>query len=280
MTAVAVGAIDDAEVRAYREDGAVCLRAVIDRDWVERLRRGVDRNIAEPGPYAHHYTRESGKAGGMFFGDYCNWQRIPEYRDFAHGSPVAALAARLMGSRRVNFFHEHVLVKEPGTVERTPWHHDQPYWCVDGEQVCSLWLPLDPVPRAVCPEFVRGSHRWGRWFKPRRFVDHDAYDYPAGWEEVPDLDADRTAYRILSWDLEPGDGIAFHALTLHAAPGNPSAGRRRRAFSARYTGDDARYASRPGRLSPPFPEMGVRLEPGDRMDCETFPVVWPRTGGG
>ena len=269
--------VTEAEVAAFRRDGAVCLRAAFAPEWIARLGAGVDRNIARPGPYAHHYTRESGDARGTgdFFGDYCNWRRIPEYRDFAWHSPAAALAAGLMGSDKVNFFHEHVLVKEPGTAERTPWHHDQPYWCVDGAQVCSIWLPLDPVPRAVCVEFVAGSHLWGRWFKPRRFVDHDDYDYPQDWETVPDIEARRDAYRILSWDLEPGDGIAFHALTLHGAPGNPTAGRRR-AFASRWTGDDARYALRPGLLSPPFPEMGVELRPGDPMDCETFPVVWPR----
>jgi len=265
--------ITEAEVAAYARDGAVALRQVFDPDWIALLGEGVEENLSAPGPYARHYTKDG--ESGHFVGDYCNWQRIPEYRDFVWDSPAAALVARLMGSDQVNFFHEHVLVKEPGTAERTPWHHDQPYWCVDGAQVCSIWLPLDPVPRALCVEFVAGSHLWGRWFKPRLFVDHTDYDYPEGWESVPHIEARRDAYRILSWDLEPGDAIAFHALTLHGAPGNPSAGRRR-AFATRWTGDDARYARRPGRLSPPFPEMGVALRPGDPMDCETFPVVWPR----
>ena len=59
------------------------------------------------------------------------------------------VAARLMGSRTARFFHEHVLVKEPGATERTPWHHDQPYYPVDGDQNVSMWIALDPVPRAV-----------------------------------------------------------------------------------------------------------------------------------
>ena len=43
------------------------------------------------------------------------------------------------------FYHEHVLVKEPGTAARTPWHHDQSYYPVDGDDLCSLWIPVDPV---------------------------------------------------------------------------------------------------------------------------------------
>ena len=71
----------------------------------------------------------------------------------------------------MRLFHEHVLVKEPGTLEPTPWHHDQPYYFVDGTQIVSLWIPLDPVPRRTCVEYVAGSHRWGKWYTPKRFVD-------------------------------------------------------------------------------------------------------------
>jgi len=65
-----------------------------------------------------------------------------------------------MGATRVNFFYDQLLVKEPGTREGTPWHQDQPYWALSGLQVCSLWLPLDPVSEEVGVEYVCGSHRW------------------------------------------------------------------------------------------------------------------------
>jgi ectoine hydroxylase-related dioxygenase (phytanoyl-CoA dioxygenase family) len=264
--------VADENVAAYARDGAVVLRQVFGSDWIDLLRAGVARNMAEPGRFAHRYT-SPGKPG-LFFGDYCNWQRIEEYRRFVMDSPAAGIAARIMGSRKVNFFHEHVLVKEAGTGEPTPWHHDQPYWTVDGTQVCSLWIPLDPVARETCVEFVAGSHRWGKWFRPKRFVDQADHTSAQG-EPVPDIEAHRDDYTILGWDLEPGDCIAFHALTLHGAPGNTSATQRRRAFAARWTGDDARFARREGYMSPPFDE--VTLQPGAPMDCQTFPVVWPRT---
>lgn len=265
-------AIAENDLAAYKRDGAAVLRGVLDLGWIELLRAGVARNLQEPGRFAHHYTAD-GKLG-LFFGDYCNWQRIEEYRRFVYESPAAEIAARIMGSRKANFFHEHVLVKEAATAERTPWHHDQPYWTVDGDQVCSLWIPLDPVSRETCVEFVAGSHRWGKWFRPKRFVDLADHDTQEG-EPVPDIDSHRADYRLLSWTLEPGDCIAFHALTLHGAPGNTSRTRRRRAFAARWTGDDARFARRDGYMSPPFEE--VTLRPGAPMDCDTFPVVWPRS---
>ncbi len=98
-----------------------------------------------------------------------------------------------MGSKEVVYYHDHLLVKEPGTQERTPWHHDQPYYPIDGEQIVSLWTPLDPVDRETCVEYVKGSHRWGRWFQPKFFkqggVDLQVQD--SRFEPLPDLDAER-----------------------------------------------------------------------------------------
>ena len=256
-------------IEAFRKEGAAVLRGVISKEWVDRLRHGVDQNMATPGPYTKGYTKDGDP--GHFFGDYCNWDRIPDYRAFFFESPAKHLAAELMGSAKVNLFHEHVLVKEPATRDRTPWHHDQPYYCVDGRDNVSLWIPLDPVPKGTCVEFVAGSHRWGRWFTPTKFVGMQYERDDEGYETIPDIDTSRSDYRLLSWDLDPGDCIAFHFLTVHGAPGNSSQSTRRRAFAARFTGDDATYAVRVGEMSPPFPE--VTLKVGDVMDCNTFPVL-------
>ena len=261
--------IDDGMRADYERDGAVCVRGAFDRSWLDRLAEGVEENFADPGPWSCVYTPE-GQPGG-FYDDYCNWERIEAYRRFVFESPAAALVGALMGSREVRFYHEHVLVKEPGTRERTPWHHDQPYYGVDGRQVCSLWLPLDPVPRDAGVQFVAGSHRWGTFFAPQTFVDDAPYRGAEGLEPVPDIDAHPDRYELLSWALEPGDAIVFHMATVHGAPGTEGLASRRRAFATRWLGDDARFAVRPFETSPPFPD--VHLEPGAPMVHERFPLV-------
>ena len=75
--------------------------------------------------------------------------------ELARSSAAAEIAGLLTGSTSVRFYHDHVLVKEPGTVQRTPWHQDQPYYNVDGAQTCSVWLPVDPVSRAATPRVRR-----------------------------------------------------------------------------------------------------------------------------
>ena len=256
-------------LRAFRRDGAVKLAGVFAPQWIEMLRTGLSKNLEAPSRYAKKYT-PSGKPG-FFFGDYCNWRRIPEYESFLKESPAADIARALMESQTVVLFHEHVLVKEPNTEERTPWHHDQPYYIHDGAQTCSLWIPLDPIAKETCVEFVAGSHTWGQLYMPAKFTEHERYQRTDGLQPPPDIDAQRHNHTILKWDLEPGDAIAFHFLTLHGAPGNASPDTRRRAFAARYVGDDAVYCRRAGEVSPPFPD--VALHPGDPLRGDDFPVV-------
>ncbi len=252
---------------AFANDGVVMLRGVF-ADWIAPLREGAAANMAAPSSLHRTYT----KHGARFFGDYCNWTQIAEFRSFVETSPAGAIALALMQSRTARIFHEHLLVKEPGADIPTPWHHDSPYYCVEGHQTVSLWVPLDPVPRAICVEAVAGSHRWGKLFRPRRF-DGSAYDHsPGTFAEMPDISAHRDDYRIMAWDLEPGDCIAFDFRTVHGAPGNPGAGARR-AFSTRWLGDDVVYADRGGATSPPYPHLAARLRPGDALPLDEFPVI-------
>lgn len=268
--------LTEEDLLRYERDGACLLRGMFDAHWIEGLARGVERVLADPSPMVRRNT-PAGRPG-LFLADFCMERRFEEFRAFVHESPAAELAARLMRSETAVFYHDHLLVKEPGTQERTLWHHDQPYWPVDGEQIVSLWLPLDPVPREVCPEWVRGSHRSGEWYAPRYFKDGEDLDarnakLDPEFDELPDVDARREEFELLSWDVELGDCVAFHARTLHGAPGNPSEFRRRRAYATRWVGDDARWAERPGRTSPPIEDHGLRV--GDALAGERFPRVWP-----
>jgi ectoine hydroxylase-related dioxygenase (phytanoyl-CoA dioxygenase family) len=255
-------------MRSFQRDGVIAVRGVLDQTQLQQLAEAVDENLATPGPWANDYTPEGGS--GRFFGDYVNWQRIEGYRNAALHGPLPELARTLLGETP-RFFHEHTLVKEPETHEVTPWHHDEPYYCVDGAANVSLWVPLDPVPRAAGVEFIVGSHLWGRRFVPRKFVDQSAYAAEAhDFELVPDIDSVRDQHEIVSFDMQPGDVIAFHYRTLHGAPG--TAGRtagRRRAVSFRYLGSDARFAARPWLHSPPYEP----IEPGRPLDDERFPLV-------
>lgn len=253
------------EVERYQQDGVICLRGVF-AGWVDVIAAGIARNMAEPGEYAS----ENAVTEGRFFDDYCNWTRIPEIERVVRESPAAAIAAAAMRSERAQFFHDHVLVKEPGTAKPTPWHQDAPYYFVEGAQTVSFWIPIDPVRDATL-RLIAGSHRWDRMVRPVSWADDsDFYGEKQEWRPVPDPDSDPAAYKVMEWAMEPGDCVIFDFRTAHGARGNPH-GARRRALSLRWVGDDARYVERPGRTSPPYPGHGMK--PGERLREDWFPVI-------
>lgn len=221
--------------------------------------------MEDPGPYAAENLHDG--ESGRFFDDYCNWTRIEEFAEVIADPEILAAAAALMGSKTVQVFHDHVLVKEPGTSKATPWHQDGPYYFVSGRQTVSFWVPLDPVNEATL-RVVAGSHLWPKPVLPTRWLNEDAF-YPNEKDYIPVPNPDAEGMTVLEWPMQPGDAVAFHFDSLHGARANTS-DRRRRAFSLRLLGDDARYVTRPGRTSPPFP--GHDMVEGQRLREDWFPV--------
>ena len=259
-------------VQAYARDGAVVLRGVLNADDLRTLEAGIEHNLAHLSPLA--LVASEPDDPGRFVEDFCTWPSNPDYQRILKDSALPHLAAQLMQSQAVRLYHDHLLVKEAGTRQPTPWHQDQPYYNVGGMQNVSFWIPVDPVPLASTLRFVAGSHG-GTWYMPRTFRDQQAKWFAEGTlAELPPIDAETGAYRQLAWALEPGDCVAFHMLSLHASSGT-GPGARRRVFSARYLGDDARHARRRWRTSPPFPGLESVLPDGAPMEHPLFPTVWP-----
>jgi len=265
---VAAFVLSDDIINQFSDDGVVVLRGLF-TSQMELIAEAIDQNMASPGPSAAENLLPGEQ--GRFFDDYCNWQRLPALREVIYTSDAGRVAAALMRSRTAQLFHDHVLVKEPGTTKPTPWHQDSPYYFVEGAQTLSFWIPVEPVEDATL-RCVRGSHKWDkpvlptRWLKEDKFyADTDAY------RPLPDPDAENMD--VVEWPLQPGDAVAFDFRILHGARGNHTE-RRRRALSLRFVGDDAVYCVRPGRTSPPFP--GHDMQPGQKLREDWFPIIWPQ----
>ena len=127
--------VTDRRRRPWPTSGATVRCACAGRsrpEIVELATEAIDANLADLSPNA---KRASGDDDGAFIEDFCNWQRIEPMRAVHPSSRrPPSIAAELMGTRRVRLYHDHVLVKEPGTRQRTPWHQDLPYYNVDGRQ--------------------------------------------------------------------------------------------------------------------------------------------------
>jgi ectoine hydroxylase-related dioxygenase (phytanoyl-CoA dioxygenase family) len=261
--------ITQREIDTFHTDGIVCLRGLFDTDWVEKMRDAAERSMDRPTDMAIEMAETQGKAGRFYFDTFV-WRHNPICRDFVFNSPAAEIASQVMGSRKINVFFDQWLIKERGTDVPTPWHHDLPYWPVDGDQVSTIWLALDEVDLASgAVEYIKGSHRWGKRFLPETFSGTVAFteDLP----KIPDIEAERDRHDIVHFDLVPGDCTVHHGLLVHAAPGNREATRRRRAYVTRWAGDDAVFHPREGiQHMPPLPDIA----PGGALDSDLWPVIW------
>jgi ectoine hydroxylase-related dioxygenase (phytanoyl-CoA dioxygenase family) len=244
--------------QAFAESGVVCVRGLVDRDGIERLRELVEVAITD--------GKKSAPAGQTYIMETRLASRYQGFRDFVLGSRLSEAAATLMGGRQARLFNDTIFVKEPGAPEPTPWHQDQQSFNLAGRDNCASWLALDPVREASgAMTYVPGSHHWGKEFTTYTHPE-DVFDGPA-----PDIDADPERYPTVRFDLEPGDAVFHHLLTLHKAGPNTTQGTRRRAYSIRFAGDDATWIDRPFATA----KFNTPLNSGDPIAGDDFPLAWP-----
>ena len=164
--------------------------------------------------------------------------------------------------------------------------------------MASVWVPLDASPPGAQVHYIAGSHTW-REHSPFHFATGKPY-VGTGLPPLPDIDGrlNDGTLQSLCWDVQPGDAIAFSAMTVHGqmAPeahaagsgggrgeeggdASPEAARPHRLFrrlALRFTGDNARYIQRNGEAKDVIPSKfyPCSLAPGDALECERFPLVW------
>ncbi len=254
------------EINLYKKQGAIVIKNIF-KPWIDLLRIGFEKVLKEPGPHARENVKNE---EGRFFEDYCNWQRIKEFKNFAEESPAAQIVAEATNSKSIQLFHEHIFVKDPGTKKETPWHQDMPYYCVDGNDTGSFWIPLDPIKKKNSLQILLESHKFHKLVRPTKWSNNQPwYGNNDNFMDMPDINTMKK--NILMPEMNLGDAILFNFKVLHSSPGN-SENVPRRAFSMRFIGDDVKYIDREGETSPPF--KGIELKNGEKMRKDWFPVVW------
>ena len=210
---------------------------------------------------------------GLFFYDVAAWKSERGVREVAFDSRLPEIVSELLDARYLNFWEDTTFVKAPHTRQKTAFHQDLAYFQIQGEQCVIVWIPLDPATLGNgVLQYVRGSHKWGETFAPNVFVSQTPIS-SSPERRCPDIEGAREGYDIISFDVQPGDVIIHHVMTVHGSGGNRS-DQWRRAMSFRYCGDEVRYLDRQGAIQ----QVGVMrdLKDGDRLFSVDYPVVWPR----
>ena len=235
---------DSAALRSqFHEDGVVFIAGALDGRTLELAETCFYWTLEHPGPGAGAVLPGT---PGTFYQDQANPDAFPAYRELLCNTGIPDIASSLFGCDDVWLMYEQIWLKDGADTRRTPWYQDLPYLPAAGEHLAVMWTNLDPVAKDDSLEFVRGSHR-GPLYNPSAFnpddVSANLFD-PREWPQLPDIEAKREEFPIVSWAMRPGDVIVFHPAMLHG--GAPTrAGVRRRALSLRFFGDDAWCAARP-----------------------------------
>ena len=219
-------------------DGVVMLKGALTPDAFARVEAAVEWSLAHPSPTAvRFYPGET----ATFFED-----RGKSHAGLVREIGLDTMLSAIWGVDEMWYLGEQLFLKEGGSARRTPWHQDTSYLRMMGSQLVACWISLDALPKEHCLEFVRGSHQ-GVMFNGSAFAAHDdtAPLYKRSkLPRLPDIQAERAAFDILSWDVDPGDVIVFHLGTLHGGAGT-SPDLRRRTVSLRFLGPDVVFDGRP-----------------------------------
>ena len=278
-------AITAEDINTYHRDGVILLKGMFDSEWIEVLKQGLNKNAENPTHRARTWDRDA--QGRTMFWDSQAWQGIEEYQQFIFNSSAAALAGKLLRAKEINFFFDAVFVRSPGTQFATPWHQDEPYWSIEGYDTCTIWMPLVPVKKENALAYVPGSHLSTQVFDQYNFGDLnpdgktevDQVDFSGIAEDtIPDIDADRERYGVVSWDMEPGDCVAFNSRILHGGSGKLEKDRELHVFTSKWLGDDARIKFRECGMDPDHSAIMTEygLKPGDRPGTDLYPRVWSK----
>ena len=259
--------VSQALVDDFRRDGAVCVRGAFSAAEVGLVAEGIERNLADPSRAAIVASRDDD--AGRFFEDFCNWDRIAEFERFIRTRRRPAIAGALMGSSRCGSTTTTCSSRSPGRASPRRGTRTSPTTTSTAPRLQHVDAGRSRATRESTLEFVAGSHR-GPWLMPRTFMDDQARWFPEGTSRSCPTSSRPRPRRSLGWELEPGDAVFFHMLTLHAAGGRTT---RRRAFSCGSSATTSCTRRGPGHLAG-VPRTRGRAGRRGAMEHRLFPVVW------
>ena len=218
---------------AFERDGFLHLRGFLGREETDRLEASMARFVREVVP-------TMARADAMFedYADPSTLKQLvgmdrydPDFARLLHEDRFLPLAEELLGVRVVPNGAE-AFIKPAGRGTPTPPHQDGYYFCLSPNEALTFWIPLDDIDEAngtLC--YVRGSHRRGVLPHQASRVLGFSQGIVGGYQEH--------LGELVKCPVRRGDCLVHHSLTIHMAPGNPTA-RPRRSLGLVYFSEHAR----------------------------------------
>jgi len=261
------------QIRRYDEDGFLFVPQVIEPQWLELMARVHARDLAHTTPWAVTNVKPGHH---QFVLDNSNFSVSAGWQELLYESPVVDLLGDVMRTDEIWLYYDQIFYKE-GAAFPTGWHQDLSYYnMVKAEpQATGAWISLDPVAQGFGLEMVRGSHKGPLYHGgSTKSLYAVGFEFDLGEGAMPNIEAHRDEYDIVSYASQPGDLLLLHPQVLHG--GAPTeAGNRRRTLTINVFGPQARYHPRPPGHTPRFPSIGDALQAGEPL-CRAADRYFPQ----
>ena len=208
--------LSENEIRQFREEGAVFLKNKFNINWINKLKKGIERDINNPSPRFKSHTIE--KNVPAYLEDYWTWHLIPEFKEFVYNSPYAQIASELMSAKKINLVMDNWFLREAGSKSSTPFHHDISYFDMEGTMCFMVTIATNKKNEGV--SWVKGSHLWNKLFLRVLFKDGHKVEGDEcivngkKYELPPDILSNKNKYEFLQWDCDLGDAVIFDMRTF------------------------------------------------------------------
>ena len=191
------------------------------------------------------------------------WEDFPKIRELAFDQRIAAMAAKLLGVKRLRIWHDQALVKESGGRETDP-HHDQAYWPIKETKTITAWIPLVPISKNNGQiGFIPGSHK----IKEPKFINiFKGKVDKEELEKLPQVGKKKPVYV----ELNEGDISFHHGLTFHLAKQNKTK-EDRLVYTVIFFADGSTRKDDQFHFSLDRAEIGV----GEIIDSDVTPLAFP-----
>lgn len=230
--------LNSEQANAFNDNGVVMIEQVISQSEVEALRTGINTLLNSPNKET---IFRDNKLHPLYESANNVYRQAECFHDFCFNSNISKVAAEVLQSKTIRLYGDQLHIKMPGCETRTYWHQDATFFPLAGLQNCSAWIALDKVSHETgALEFIKGSHKSGRLYRPTTRLTAAKYP-PLPIPDIPDIEAARDKYEIISFDMKPGDVVFFHLNTIHGATANHSLNQLRRGYVLRLLGDDMHF---------------------------------------
>jgi len=205
--------ITEDQIAQFNEDGYLHVPGLLDAEETDLLRQAAraDHGMLDNAFGVDDRTGNPVKLtlwnhpGDDIYGTICRSPRIVDNME------------KLLDDE-VYHYHSKMILKEPRIGGAWEWHQDYGYWYNNGclyPDMASVIVAIDKANKENgCLQVLRGSHKIGR-------IDHGLHN----GQTCADPERTDQAVKVLDLiycDLEPGDGLFFHGLTLHKSDLNTS----------------------------------------------------------